>query len=162
MRTRLLIVAGLFCILTSPVNSQTATTQFNAQITINAECQVNAASDLNFGTSGVINEPVQATSEIEVQCTNETPYDIGLNEGTGAGASMATRLMTGPDAETIAYSLYEDAARATVWGDTIGSDTVTGTGTGSPQTFLVYGEVPVQPTPSAGTYTDVITVTLTY
>jgi spore coat protein U-like protein len=162
MRTRFLFLSGLLCILASPVNAQTATTQFNVQITINAECQVNAASDLNFGTTGVINDPLLAASEIEVQCTNGTPYDIGLNAGTGAGSSTSTRFMTGPDAETVAYSLYEDAARATVWGDTIGSDTVAGIGTGSPQTFPVYGEVEVQATPSAGTYTDVVTVTLTY
>lgn len=165
MRNRLATCLGLLAISTlisSPVLSQTATTQFNVQITINAECQINSASDLNFGATGVIDTAVEATSAIAVQCTNGTAYDIGLNEGTGTGATVASRLMTGPDAETVAYSLYTDPAHTDVWGNTIGTDTVTGTGTGSEQTYTVYGQVPAQATPTPGTYSDVITVTVTY
>ncbi|TWG94946.1 spore coat protein U-like protein [Mesorhizobium sp. J18] len=148
--------------ISGPVFSQTATTQFNVQITINAECQINSASDLDFGETGVIDTAVSATSTIGVQCTNGTPYDIGLNEGTGAGATVASRLMTGPNDETVEYSLYTDTTHTDVWGNTIGTDTVTDTGTGSEQTLTVYGQVPVQATPTPGAYTDVITVTLTY
>jgi spore coat protein U-like protein len=49
-----------------------------------------------------------------------------------------------------------------VWGDTIGSDTVAGTGNGAAQSYTVFGLVPVQTTPGPGTYNDVITVTVTY
>ncbi|MCR4265400.1 spore coat U domain-containing protein [Nitratireductor sp. ZSWI3] len=143
-------------------SAQTATTQFNVQITINAECQINAASDLDFGASGVIGAAIEATSAIAVQCTNGTTYDIGLNEGQGAGATVADRAMTGPNSEDVAYSLYTDAAHTDVWGNTIGTDTVAGTGTGSEQTYTVFGQVPAQATPTPGTYTDIITVTLTY
>nr|WP_287115276.1 spore coat protein U domain-containing protein [Mesorhizobium sp.] len=44
----------------------------------------------------------------------------------------------------------------------MGTDTLAGTGTGAEQTYPVYGQVPVQETSTAGTYADVITVTLTY
>ncbi len=165
MLNRLGIRLGLLAastLIAAPAFPQTDTTQFNVQITIDAECLINSASDLDFGTTGVIDAAVEATSAIAVQCTNGTTYDIGLNEGTGAGASVATRLMTGPETETVAYSLYTDPAHADVWGNTVGTDTVTGTGTGSEQTYTVYGQVPVQPTPPPGTYSDVITVTVTY
>lgn len=157
---------GLFAVsalAAGPVFAQTATTQFNVQITIAAECQISSApAPLNFGTSGVIDANVDATTTIDVQCTNGQSYNIGLNEGQGAGATVAARLMTGPAAATVTYSLYQDAARTTIWGDTIGTNTVAGTGTGSPVTHTVYGRVPPQPTPAAGTYNDVITVTVTY
>lgn len=142
--------------------SQTATTQFNVQITINAECQINSAEDLDFGPSGVIDTAVEATSEITVQCTSGTDYDIGLNEGVGVGATVTDRLMTGPNDETVEYSLYTDAGRTDVWGDTLGADTVAGIGTGDEQAYTVFGQVPAQPTPAPGTYNDTITVTLTY
>ena len=150
------------CLVSSPASSQTATTDFNVQITITAECQIDSATDLDFGSSGIIAAAVTATSEITVQCTNGTPYDLALNAGIGTGATVAARLMTGPNSETVQYSLYQDAGHADVWGDTIGTDTVADTGTGSPQAFTVFGQVPAQPTPQAGTYVDTVTATLTY
>lgn len=153
-------IIGAF--VAGPALAQTATTQFNVQITIDAECQINSATDLNFGTSGVIDAAIEATSAIAVQCTNATTYDVGLNVGQGAGATIPARRMTGPNSETVTYSLYTDAAHADVWGNTIGTDTVAGTGSGAVQTYTVFGQVPPQPTPTPGTYNDVITVTVTY
>jgi spore coat protein U-like protein len=155
-------LAALQILATGTVFAQTATTQFNVQITINAECQINSADDLDFGSTGVIASAIDAASEIAVQCTDGTPFNIGLNQGAGAGATVASRLMTGPGSETVQYSLYTNPSRTTVWGNTIGTDTVTGTGTGAEQTFTVYGRVPAQTTPGPGTYTDVVTVTMTY
>jgi len=37
-----------------------------------------------------------------------------------------------------------------------------GTGTGTAQTIPVYGDVPGQTTPAAGTYRDTVTATITY
>jgi spore coat protein U-like protein len=65
-------------------------------------------------------------------------------------------------AATVSYSLYSNAARTTNWGNTVGTDTVAGTGTGSNQSYTVYGSVPAQTTPAPATYTDTITVTVTY
>lgn len=165
MRTSLLARGGLVAVLMLSVDyaaAQTATTQFNVQITINAECQINSAADLDFGSAGVVDTAVEASSDITVQCTNGTTYDIGLNEGQGAGATVATRFMTGPDSETVTYSLYTEASHTDVWGNTVGTDTVSGTGTGSEQVYTVFGQVPGQDAPSPGTYTDVVTVTVTY
>ena len=155
----ILLIAGL---AGRPAFALTATAQFNVQITINAECQINSASDLNFGASGVLDTAVLATSAIDVQCTTGTTYNIGLNQGTGAGATVASRLMTGPGAQTVGYSLYSNAAHTTLWGNTIGTDTIAGTGSGAAQSYTVYGLVPVQTTPGPGTYNDTITVTVTY
>jgi len=49
-----------------------------------------------------------------------------------------------------------------VWGNTVGTNTVAGTGTGNSQSLTVYGNVPAQATPPAATYNDTITVTVTY
>ena len=48
-------------------------------------------------------------------------------------------------------------------GDTTSGSTVAGEGTGAAQALTVYGKVDAQAsTPAAGTYTDTITVTVTY
>ena len=95
------------------------------------------------------------------QCTNTTPYNIGLSAGAGTGATVTTRKMTS-GAKTINYSLYRDTPGGAVWGTTIGTNTVSATGTGSAQNTTVHGRVPPQAVPGAGTFTDTVVVTVTY
>jgi spore coat protein U-like protein len=142
-------------------HAATTTSTFTVQVSITASCTINSASTLNFGSQGVLVSNVDNTSTLSVQCTNTTPYDIGLNAGTGAGATVAVRKMTS-GGNTINYSLYTDAGRTTVWGNTVGTDTVAATGNGAAQSYTIYGRVPPQSTPAPATYTDTITVTVTY
>jgi spore coat protein U-like protein len=60
------------------------------------------------------------------------------------------------------YSLFRDAARTSNWGNTVGTDTLAGSASGSTDTLTVYGRIPVQATGSAGAYTDTVNVTVTY
>jgi len=138
------------------------TTQFQVTLTIQAECRLTSASDLAFGNTGVIQAAITSTSSINVQCTNTTPYNIGLNAGAATGASVTTRRMTSGAGATVAYELYRDTGRTQNWGNTVGSDTVAGTGNGAIQTLTVYGRVPAQNTPAAGSYADTVQVTVTY
>ena len=140
----------------------TSTTTFQVQITIQAAFAINSATTLDFGTHGILTTNTDATSTITVQCTLLTPYNVGLNVGTGTGATAAARLMTSSASNTVTYSLYRDASRLLVWGETIGTDTVAGTGTGLAVGHTVYGRVPAQTTPTPALYTDTITVTVTF
>jgi spore coat protein U-like protein len=132
----------------------------NWSATINANCLV-SASNLNFGTVGALVSSIDATSSISVQCTKGTPYAVGLGIGTGPGATVANRLMTSGPAQ-VSYSLYTNSGHTTVWGNTVGTNTVSGTGNGSSQGLTVYGRVPAQTTPAPATYSDTIVVTVTY
>ena len=143
------------------VLAATATSSFTVQITLTSQCIFSSATPtLNFGTQGVLAAAVDATTTMNVQCTNTTPYTIGLNAGAGSGATIAARKMTNGTA-TVTYSLYQDAGRASLWGDT-GAQLVSGAGNGSPQAFTIYGRAPAQATGAPGVYTDTITATITY
>lgn len=142
--------------------AQTTSANFTVQITIAGSCQVNSATNMDFSSQGVLNTNTDASSIVTVQCTNTTPFNIGLNARTGATATVTNRQMTAPDGATITYSLYQTAARDTVWGETAGTNTVSATGTGAAQPFTVYGRVPPQNTPAPATYTDTVTATITY
>ena len=154
------IVAGLSLVGGSAYASQTSTT-FTVDVTIQAQCVINSASNLTFGTQGVLTANVDATSTISVQCTDTTTYDIGLDKGAGTGASVTTRKLTN-GSTTINYSLYTNVGRSTVWGNTVSSDTVSATGNGAAQTYTVYGRIPAQTTPAPNAYSDTITITVTY
>lgn len=123
-----------------------------------------SATNINFGASGVLNGALTATGTLSVACTNSDPYTIALSAGSGTGATVANRLMTkGGGTEQVQYQLYTNPALTTPWGDgTNGTSIVSGTGNGSNQAITVYGRVPPQTTPSAGTYTDTIVATITY
>ena len=94
-------------------------------------------------------------------CTNGTPYTVGLDGGLSGATNPTQRKMTQGTAFVL-YGLYRDAARSQAFGNTIGTNTAAGTGTGLSQTLTVYGRVAPQATPAPGTYTDTITATLTY
>ena len=156
----ILATAGLLQSVQTPL-AATATTTFSVSVTLAATCTINSASALSFGNQGILATNVDQTSAIQVTCTNTTPYNIGLDAGTGSGATVGARLMTASGA-TVTYSLYQDSAHSNVWGNTIGTNTVTGTGNGTGQSYTVYGRIPPQTTPAPGTYTDTVTVTVTY
>ena len=97
---------------TAPLAQTVTTDSFDVRITIVAECEITSTETLDFGTQGVLGTDVDATATMEVTCTDTTPYDIGLNEGLGAGATTSVRQMTS-GGETIAYALFQDAGRVT-------------------------------------------------
>lgn len=135
--------------------------QMPVTITIENACAIDTApTTLDFGTVGVLNTNVDNTSIISVTCTTGATYDIGLNEGQ-TGADINSREMVN-GSDTVDYQLYSDAAGGLVWGDVASAQTVASTGTGTEQQFTVFGRVEPQATPPAATYTDSVTVTVTY
>jgi spore coat protein U-like protein len=136
-----------------------ATTSFTITVVIQASCSL-TASNLAFGNyaSSVIN----STSTISVTCTNTTPYNVGLNAGTATGATVTARKMTGPASALLNYSMFRDSARTLNWGNTVGTDTLAGTGTGGVQPLTVYGQIPAGQHSTPGAYTDTIIATVTY
>jgi spore coat protein U-like protein len=154
-------LAACFLLPAAGAYASTATSTFTVSVQLNATCLINSASALTFLPQGVLSTNVNQTSTIQVTCTNTTPYNIGLDAGTGAGATVAVRKMTSGGA-TVNYSLYSDSGYNTVWGNTVSTDTVAGTGNGAAQNYTVYGRIPAQTTPAPGNYSDTITVTVTY
>jgi len=135
---------------------------FTVQASYGGACTVTATS-MNFGSRGVLDSAIDATNTIAVTCTSGASYTIGLSGGDSGATDPTQRQMSdAADTEFVTYGIYRDSARTQPWGSTIGSDTVTGTGTGSAQSHTAYGRVPAQATPSAQAYSDTIVVTVTY
>ena len=123
MRKRRLVLTSILattCLLQSvelPL-ATTTTTTFTVSITLTATCTITSASALNFGSTGIRSTAIPRRSTINVICSSGTGYNIGLDVGTGAGATYAARKMTN-SGNTVTYSLYRDAAHTQVWGETI-------------------------------------------
>lgn len=161
------VIIGMGVIgLPMPALADTVQNTFQALITIQNTCSiVTAPTNLNFGTQGVLVANVDTTSTVKVTCTTGAEYDIGLDAGANESSAndVSTRRMKNTaSANYVSYSMYTNAPGGSVWGNTIDTDTVASTGTGTEQSFTVHGRVPVQSTPVAGDYADLVTVTVTY
>jgi spore coat protein U-like protein len=147
-------------------NSATTTTTFAVTSTLLATCSA-TATPLAFSAYTPGGGAVANNSTINVKCTKNTPFTVALNGGSTAGGTVAQRLMAF-GANTLQYNLYTSGAFTTVFGDGSGaSKTEAGTGAGiaTASAFTVFGQLPDNATNQAavpGSYTDTITVTVTY
>jgi spore coat protein U-like protein len=133
---------------------------FNVHANIVSACTVQA-SNLNFGSAGVLNSNVDANNTISVNCSNGTPYTIGLDGGLSGASNPTMRKMTS-GISTINYGNYQNSTRSVPWGNATGTDTISNVGNGTTQNYTAHGRVQIQSTPPPGTYTDTIIVTMTY
>ncbi len=162
----LLVGLGLFCLSQYAGAATPVTSTFPVTATITSACTVSGSS-LNFGSAIdplSVSTPLDATSTLTVTCSNTTPYTVSLSAGANAGGAtnFANRTMKS-GADTLAYQLYLDSGRSTVWGDgTAASSAKNGTGTGSVQSHTVYGRLPSLANVVPGSYTDTVTVTISY
>src|SRR5437764_2345385 len=90
------ILSGLA--LAGAADAATTSAQFGVQLQINAECVINSAALLDFGSAGVLGGAAGTTNKdlnttLAVQCTNTTPYDIGLDAGQTSGGAVSQRLL---------------------------------------------------------------------
>jgi len=147
-----------------------ATTTFQVSATVVKNCTV-AANALSFGTYTPGGGAIKVSSTLNVNCTKTTPFTVALNAGTTTGDAFTQRLLqnqTTGDADTLQYNLYTSNTYATVWGDGTGSTaTVSGTGTGIATSVAetVYGQLvdsTANQNVSPGSYTDTITVTVSF
>jgi spore coat protein U-like protein len=142
-----------------PALATTVTTTFAVTATVQSTCLVSATT-MAFGTyTGAV---ATSTSTVSVTCSNTTPYNVGLSAGLATGATVTTRKMTGPASAVLSYGLFQNAGFTTNWGETIGTDTVTGTGNGAAQAITVFGQVAAGQFVAPGSYADTVTATVTY
>jgi spore coat protein U-like protein len=155
------VIVGLSGI-TAVAHAATAQTTFNVTATVLASCSVSAGT-LAFGnytpTSG---SPTDASSAVNITCTNGTHYTVALDGGS-TESNVAARAMSDTNAHTLSYEIYTDSTHATVWGDGTGSTiTQSGTGSGTAQPLTAFGRVPASQFAAAGSYSDTVTVTVSY
>ncbi|HTM63536.1 MAG TPA: spore coat U domain-containing protein [Gammaproteobacteria bacterium] len=128
--------------------------------TIAAKCSV-TSNTLSFGAYDVFSSsPLTSTGSIQVRCSpGTTPYTVSLNNGL-YGPITQRKMKNTTGTQTMEYNLYTDATYSVVWGDGTGGGVVVRSD--KPDNLTVYGQIPPQQDIPIGTYTDVITVTVSF
>ncbi|CAG4884716.1 Sigma-fimbriae tip adhesin [Georgfuchsia toluolica] len=130
-----------------------------------------AISNVAFGGYDVFSATSLDTSgSIKVTCTRSGGANptVTLAIGSGAyGGSTATRKMKmNGGADFLAYNLYKDAGRTSVWGNVSGLDAFTQTlvvpnNSSAQLTATIFGRIPAGQDVMKGTYSDSVVVTVT-
>jgi spore coat protein U-like protein len=128
-----------------------------------AQCGVSATT-LRFGVYQAVSPaPTDTTGSVQITCQGSVDA-FGIAISTGLSGSYAQRQMLGLGG-LLAYQMYLDSARATVWGDgTRGTSIATGAlphGGGSVR-YTVYGRIPASQRMRPGVYLDLIIVTVSW
>jgi len=164
------LLTACFLAAAAAAPAGTTTGSFTVTALVNSNCLVSALP-LNFGTYTPNAGPLKVNTTINVNCTLGTKFTVLLNAGATAGTSFAQRLLrnsTGGNSDTLQYNLYTSGGYGSIWGDgSSGTSTVTGFGAGTLTSVqeTVYGllaDSAANQNASAGTYTDTITVTVTF
>ncbi|MDO9360649.1 MAG: spore coat U domain-containing protein [Polaromonas sp.] len=152
-------------------HAATNTTTFLVKLVITESCTIStpAPTDVDFGSqvraTAAVN--VNVTGTLNVNCSAGTSYTVGLNGGInttgtiGAPTAGQRRMKLSTGATLVPYELYQVSGGTTFWGNTPGTNTVAGTGTGSSTPLSVYGKLTSTNFP-AGSYEDTVTATITY
>ncbi|HHD7489271.1 spore coat U domain-containing protein [Klebsiella oxytoca] len=134
-------------------------------------CSLVSTSTVAFGTITDIGSALtnhDGTGAIVTKCNYGTDYTIYLGDGNNRLSGSYRQMILGTS--LMPYQLYKDSTYTTVWDDTEGISTtggtggVSSTGTGTNQTFVVYGRIPkgIALPATPGTYSDTVVVTVTY
>ncbi|MCS4273574.1 MULTISPECIES: spore coat U domain-containing protein [Raoultella] len=121
---------------------------------------------LSFGSMSSLYNNVDVASSagagsIVVACTPGMAVSIALDYGVNGG-SATQRYMVNGSGNTLAYQLFQDINRSSVWGTNALAYSVASF-PNTTQTYTVYGRLfATNGFPAQGSYTDTVTVTLTY
>jgi spore coat protein U-like protein len=122
-------------------------------------CIINVTG-VNFGSYDVFsNVALDSAGNIDINCLNGVGYNITFSAGNG---TYEQRVMSS-GAHSLNYNLFTAANRVLVWGDaTNDSVTVSGSGTDETVDHVVYGRIPPNQNVYPGSYSDTITVEITF
>lgn len=101
--------------------------------------------------------PTDGVGNIAISCDEVASYTIALGHGRGNYHSRAMR----NGYEALRYNLYTSPLRNMVWGDG-SADTGTVSDTAANGNYAVYGQIGERQNVTAGTYSDTLTITITY
>ncbi len=140
---------------------KTVMTALQVRVVVKPFCALDVSQHIDFGSWQDLDQPRDQEGSVTVTCDKSTKYSLKLGWGAQGQAGTTRNMANG--GEKIAYNLFSDTQRNHRWGDENGGEVKRDIqGDGNKKTFPVYARFPKQKTPSPGTYTDNVVVTLEY
>lgn len=139
--------------------AQTSTNNFQVASTLNATCVINV-TDIDFGVIKQSQDNL-VNSSVNFLCSNGVRWTATFGAGSGT-TSERTLVNTQNSTEKLNYNLYKNGRGTIPVGAILGDSAYIYDGTGISQAFTIIAKVPAGQYVTPGTYSDVITVSVTY
>ncbi|MCA0403676.1 MAG: spore coat U domain-containing protein [Proteobacteria bacterium] len=131
-----------------------------------------SATGLAFGSyNPLLNVNVDNMNTVSVTCSAlivglDVSYVIALNPGLNGSFTTSRRMKNGTS-NFLNYNIYTTTARTVVWGDGTSSTATISDAyllnlLSVTRNYTAYGRIPSAQNPIPGSYTDTVTVTVTY
>ena len=148
--TALLLSSGVF--IAGQTNASTKDATFKVKIEVVSTCAI-SATDIDFGEVNSGMAATDKTGTLNVTCTSQTPYKVGLS-----GSGKLTN--TADSTSSIDYKLFQESSDDTEWDNK--SNLYSATGSGDVQNIPVVAKLFGSTNVRAGNYADTVTATVTY
>jgi len=153
LKSTLFSLMGMLII--NSADAGNASTSLRVSLTIIETCDVSTQGNLDFG-SVVRSQPVAgAGTNISVQCTQNTPYQVAVTSDNNF------ELKSAASTASVAYVLYQDAGHTQIWGgaaDKLHSRIATG----MKENIPIHGEITSSTNVQATKYEDWVRVNVIY
>lgn len=132
-----------------------ASTSLRVSLTIIETCEVSTQGNLDFG-SVVRSQPVAAArTDVSVQCSQNTPYQLAVTSDNNF------ELKSAESTASVAYVLYQDAGHTQIWGGPE-SKIYSGIATGMKENIPIHGAITSSTNVQATKYEDWVRVNVIY
>lgn len=151
IKTALFVSSLLLIVGQTNAATKAENATFQVKIEVVSTCAI-SATDIDFGQ---VNSGITATDKtgnLNVTCTSQTPYSIGLS-------NSGKMTHTTDTSSSIAYKLFKVASDGKEWNN---ENQYTATGSGTIQTIPVVAKLSGSTNVRAGNYADTVTATVTY
>ena len=148
--TALLLSSGVF--IAGQTNASTKDATFKVKIEVVSTCAI-SATDIDFGEVNSGMAATDKTGTLNVTCTSQTPYSVGLS-------SSGKMTHTTDPTSSIAYKLFKASSDTAEWDND--NNQYSSTGSGIVQTIPVVAKLSGSTNVRAGNYADTVTATVTY
>ena len=133
----------------------TATSTIQIQFEVTNDCAIDSAPDLDFGSASLPASFSSVSSALAIRCTLNAAYSVNL---ASSNATSGDWRQMSNGSSLLQYQLYQ--SDGTAWTP---SNDLSETGTGIAQSINYSAKVnPDQTNQPAGSYSDTVTVTVTY
>lgn len=140
----------------------TRTITVNVKLIVSQDCRI-SAPNVSFGSAALVSQFQSVAQAVLVDCTKNSSYKVSFSTGNG-GSARPWRTMSDGAGHSLQYNLYRPDG-TTIWDDTNPQTSATlGTGGTTPTQLQSYvakvnGS---QVTPPAGSYSDTVSVIISF
>jgi spore coat protein U-like protein len=135
--------------------------------TLAAAACIVTAPNLSFGPyDGLSGAPATTSANIVVSCDESPAATVTILLGPSAvsGGFFPRRMRQDAGSDLLSYNFYADPGASAVWGDGSGGTAIRSDRVlkNKPWTVTIYGRVPPGQDVAAGSYSDLLTITINF